>query len=111
MDITETRLWRTAARDAAKQTAEQRKLILAYPDIAARLCNPPLGYARPDQWTGYIPPAYDRENAIGVTPLNDSPRRAALMELLEAAAEREDAQRRPPAARAHATRTHDNGGT
>lgn len=94
MDITETRAWRTAARDAARQSAEQRKLILAYPDIAARLCQPPLGYASPDQWTGYVPPAYDRENAMGVTPLNDSPRRAALMELLEAAAERHDRDHR-----------------
>lgn len=98
MDITETRLWRTAARDAARQSAEQRKLILAYPDIAARLCDPPLGYKQPGDWTGYIPPAYDPEDWKGVIPLNDSPRRAALMELLEAAAEREDAQRRPAAA-------------
>ena len=77
-----------AARAAAKQTDDQHKLITRYRDIAAKLCDPPLNYKRPDQWHGYIPPAYDAERADGVTPLNTSPVRAALMALLEEAAER-----------------------
>ena len=82
-----------AARAAAKQTADQHKLINRYRDIAAKLCEPPLSYARPDQWHGYIPPAYDAETEGGVTRLNTSPRRAALLALLEEAAERADAER------------------
>lgn len=81
-----------AAREAAKQTDDQHKLINRYRDIAAKLCNPPLDYDRPDQWHGYIPPAYCAEDVDGVTRLNDSPRRTALLALLEEAAERADAE-------------------
>jgi hypothetical protein len=82
-----------AARQAAKQTDDQHKLVMRYKDIAAKLCNPPLGYDKPEQWHGYIPPAYDPEHIDGVTPLNTSPRRTALLALLEEAAERADAER------------------
>lgn len=85
-----------AAAAARAQIAEQRRLILAYPDLAARLCAAPLGFKRPEQWTGYIPPAFDRERPDGTVPQNDSPVRAALMALLEQAAERWDAGVRPP---------------
>jgi hypothetical protein len=83
-----------AARAARKQCIEQQKLVLRYPDIAKRLCEPPLGYAAPGQWTGYIPPAYDAEQVDGSVPLNTSRYRAVLMEILEAAAERADSERR-----------------
>lgn len=81
-----------AARAARKQTDDQHKLIMRYPDIRAKLCDPPLGYQRPEQWHGYIPPAYCAEDVDGVTRLNDSPRRTALLALLEEAAERADAE-------------------
>jgi hypothetical protein len=84
---------RDAATVARMQTNEQHKLIMRYPDIRARLCDPPLRYARPDQWHGYIPPAYDGEREDGSVPLNRSPYRAALMAILEAAAERADGER------------------
>lgn len=94
MDFTTSREWRTAAKAAREERQENRRLILAYPDIAAKLCDPPLDYTQPDRWTGHIPPRYDAERIDGVTPLNTSPRRAALLELLEAAAERYDADHR-----------------
>jgi hypothetical protein len=92
------RVLRDAAVVAHKQTTEQHKLVMRYPDIAARLCDPPLRYASPNQWHGFIPPAYDRERVDGTTPLNTSPYRAALMAILEAAAERADAERQGRAA-------------
>lgn len=91
-DVLKSRPCVEAARHAAKQTTEQHKLITRYPDIRARLCSPPLNYDRPEQWRGYIPPAYDPERVDGATPLNNSPRRVALMALLEEAAERADAE-------------------
>jgi hypothetical protein len=93
MDPTETRAWRIAAKAAREQSNEQRKLVLRYPDIAARLCEAPLGYKRPEQWTGYIPPARDAESEMGAVPLNTSRYRTALMDILEAAAERADSER------------------
>jgi hypothetical protein len=84
-----------AARHAARQSTEQHKLVNRYKDIAAKLCGPPLGYEKPEHWHGYIPPAYDPERIDGVTPLNDSPRRAALMALCEEAAERADVEQVP----------------
>lgn len=92
MDITQTREWRQAARVAAETCAENRRLVFAYPDIAARLCQPPLNFARPDHWRGYIPPAFMPPNEVGIVKLNDSPNRVALLAILEAAAERADAQ-------------------
>jgi hypothetical protein len=81
-----------AARAAAKQTDDQHKLIARYRDIAAKLCDPPLNCDRPEQWHGYIPPAYDGERENGTTPLNASPVRVQLMALLEEAAVRADAE-------------------
>ena len=92
------RVLRDAANAAHRQTTEQHKLVMRYPDIAARLCNPPLRFKTPSQWHGYVPPAYDREREDGTAPLNTSPFRAALMALLEEAAERADAEQRGRAA-------------
>jgi hypothetical protein len=86
-----------AAAAAHAQLAEQRRLILAFPDLAARLCAAPIGFKRPEQWTGYIPPTFDRERPDGTVPQNDSPVRAALLALLEQAAERWDRGERAPA--------------
>lgn len=94
MDLTETRPWIIAARTARQQSVEQVKLIARYPDVRAKLCDPPLSYASPEQWHGYIPPAYDAEHIDGVTPLNTSPVRTALLALLEEAAERADVEMR-----------------
>lgn len=97
MDVTETREWRSAAQQAARDSAEQRRMILEFPDLAAKLCQPPLGYKQPEQWTGYIPPRWDATSEDNVVKPNDSPRRAALLALLEQAAERWDRGERAPA--------------
>jgi hypothetical protein len=92
MELNETRAWRYAAAEAHKQSVEQRKLILTYPDIAAKLCQAPFGYAEPLQWTGFIPPPYESEGPGGMGRPNRSPYRAALLALLEEAAERADGE-------------------
>lgn len=66
-------------------TLTDREAVLAHPDLAQRLTEPPLGYARPQQWNGFVPP----ETFNGTR--NDSPRRAALVELVEQARAREAA--------------------
>jgi hypothetical protein len=47
-----------AERQRAMHDAAQRRLgVLSHPDLAARLCEPPLSYSKPQQWNGYLPPA------------------------------------------------------
>lgn len=67
--------------DAACQAERDR--VLRHPDIAARLCERPLGYSRPEVWNGYVPP----ETWQGRH--NDSPQRKALLEIITAAVEAE----------------------
>lgn len=62
--------------------AERRRAVLAHADLAERLCEEPLSFARPDQWTGYIPPAMWQG-----TP-NTSPRRKALVAIYDEALSR-----------------------
>jgi len=68
-------LVRTTGTAAGELVAERRKLVLAHPDLAVRLTEEPIGYERPEQWTGYVPPL------IWNGELNDSARRAALAEI------------------------------
>jgi hypothetical protein len=63
--------------------AVDRARVLRYPDLAQKLCEPPLRYARPDQWSGFIPP-----DTCG-QQLNTSTRRGALAELAQEAYERD----------------------
>lgn len=60
-----------------------RDSVLRYPDLAARLCEPPIGYEKATQWNGYVPP-----DTCG-NALNLSPRREALVELVNEAARRD----------------------
>ncbi len=72
-------------RRAMGARRDNRVAVLAYPDLAQRLTEPPLGYERPDQWNGFVPPAtYDQRR-------NDSARRDALAEIV-AEAHRRDAE-------------------
>jgi hypothetical protein len=101
----------------AHTTNQQRRAsVLAHPDLAARLTQPPLNYARPDQWNGYIPPAtvdlgesealrtvgiggrgeqVVRFNQLGRRTRgeqeNDAPERAALLDISREAWERDHA--------------------
>lgn len=67
----------TADLAIVSQAAQARRArVLAHPWAAKRLCLI-FGYTRPEQWTGYVPPATTAEGDH-----NDSPLRAALLELL-----------------------------
>lgn len=68
---------------ADMELAERRRLVLSHPDLAARLCEPPLGYTKPAQWSGFIPPEeFNGEH-------NRSPRRDALIDIAAEALRRE----------------------
>jgi hypothetical protein len=45
-----------ALADAENTCRERRAAVLKYPDLAARLTQPPLSYSRPDRWNGWLPP-------------------------------------------------------
>lgn len=84
-----------AARIAAQARAtakELRTLVLSYPDLATRLTEPPIGFKHADQWTGYVPPAFDADVG-GVVKPNRSPIREALLDIVTEAAARDDARR------------------
>jgi len=85
---------------ASAALAEDRKkqqfdLVMQYPDIAAKLCRPPLKLGDPRNWSGYIPGFCAPETVRGVIPVNDSPIRAQLIAILNEAAERSDLEARP----------------
>lgn len=60
---------------AAAECARRRAAVLRWPDLAARLTEPPISHATPDAWTGYIPPA-----TFNGGP-NTHPARRALIDL------------------------------
>lgn len=84
--------WRLAVRQAAIRNQHQRALVLRFPAIAKRLCEPPLRLAFPHQWTGYIPGYWESEDRHGRVRTNNSPVRAQLAQILQDAAERADAE-------------------
>jgi hypothetical protein len=75
-------LWSRALKEAKTRTAANRAAVLAHPDLAEKLTEPPLGYAVAEQWNGGIP----AETFNGGH--NDSPRRAALAAIVEEAMQR-----------------------
>lgn len=73
-----------------REAAERRKLVLAHPDLAARLTRPPLDYKTPDQWSGHIPPLmiegpYDPRSPRGAWIRNPSPQRIHLVAIVREA--------------------------
>ncbi|MGC1211270.1 MAG: hypothetical protein WA890_08430 [Micromonospora sp.] len=62
----------------------------AHPDLADRLCRS-LGYARFDQWSGFVPPARVPGRGFDDWWLNTSPVRAELIAILHEVVEREKA--------------------
>lgn len=77
----------TPETEARARCAARRARVLAHPDIARRLCNPPMNYPAPEYWTGYIPPARI-DSGQGEKP-NTSPIRQQLLDIVYAVAERE----------------------
>ncbi|WP_055406609.1 hypothetical protein [Frankia sp. ACN1ag] len=69
------RLWRSKLTEAQAACAQRRARVLAHPDLAARLCAPPLGYRSPEGWNGFVPPRLCGEQ------LNASVVRRALVDL------------------------------
>lgn len=67
------------AEEVRQECIQRRTLVLSRPDLARRLTQPPLNYTQPEQWNGYLPP----EHYNGM--VNDSPRRAALVDIIAAA--------------------------
>lgn len=75
-------LWTTALEEAKAHMTANRTAVLAHPDLAQRLTEPPLGWAKPEQWNGGIPPeTFSGEH-------NNSARREALIEIVAEAARR-----------------------
>lgn len=71
-----------AARAAA---AHRRGLVLRYPDLAAKLAEPPISHSAPEKWNGHIPPATDCTGAM-----NTARCRPALLALVAEAERRRD---------------------
>lgn len=94
--MTESRADAVARARAAQvaEIAERRKRVLKYPDLAQRLTERPLSYQRPEQWNGFVPPRTGPPGGLGQQP-NDSPVRAALVEICAEAKRRDDAAQQP----------------
>lgn len=71
--------------EAQRAAAHRRGLVLRYPDLAAKLTEPPIGHSAPEKWTGYIPPATDCTGAM-----NTARCRPALLALVAEAERRRD---------------------
>jgi hypothetical protein len=90
--------YRRARAASAEETAARKARVLRYPDLAEGLTEPPLSFARPDQWNGWIAPRTLAEDACPRCPhcraphmarANDSSRREALVLLAAEALRRE----------------------
>ena len=88
------RLIKQAQAAARAENARRRALVLRYPELAAKLTEPPIRHTTPEHWTGYIPPAYDAETYGGGQPINTSPVRAALVAILAEAEARAGTERK-----------------
>jgi len=69
--------------EARRAAAHRRGLVLRYPDLAAKLAEPPIGFTSPEKWNGYIPPATDCTGAM-----NTARCRPALLALVAEAERR-----------------------
>ncbi|MBX9392234.1 hypothetical protein K4749_01135 [Streptomyces sp. TRM72054] len=74
--------------NAQRAAAHRRSTVLRYPDLAAKLTEPPIGHTTPEHWNGYIPPATDCTGAI-----NTAACRPALLALVAEAERRAGEQR------------------
>lgn len=89
--------WRSAGARSRQASIERRARVLAHPDLARRLTEPPLALSEPGRWSGWIPPRQLAEQACAVcvargpawacrgrehlAPVNDSPFRAQLVDI------------------------------
>jgi hypothetical protein len=88
-------LWEPLRVQGKARAEERRTRVLAHRDLADQLTRPPLSYARPEQWNGYVPPRLLRDarpigsRAPELLAVNDCPRRAVLVELCAEALRRD----------------------
>lgn len=82
-------VWEPMRAQAHTAAQQRRGRVLAHADLADALTTAPIGYARPDQWNGYVPPETDAIPMGGGYVRNTSPRRAALVEICAEALRRE----------------------
>lgn len=87
------RFIKTQMAEAQRAAAYRRGLVLRHPDLAEQLTKRPIGYARPEIWNGYIPPATDCTGAI-----NTAACRPVLLALVAEAEQRAAATRKGQAA-------------
>lgn len=91
-------MWRETFARAHLENQQRRERVLRHPDLAARLCRPPLGFSRPENWNGFVAPRFLPDDRPFGAPgperlrLNDSPRRAAIVEICAEALRREGEQ-------------------
>lgn len=85
------RLWRESLAQAGADNDDRKRRVLAHPDLAEQLTQPPVKFDRPECWTGYLAP----ERLPDGQP-NRSPIRAQLAALVAEADRR--AAHRPAAA-------------
>jgi hypothetical protein len=69
--------------EAQRAAAHRRGLVLRYPDLAAKLTQPPINHSAPEMWNGFIPPSTDCTGAM-----NTAPCRPALLALVAEAERR-----------------------
>ena len=67
---------------ARTEAAHRRGMVLRYPDLATKLTEPPLRFASPEHWNGFIPPATWNQ------AMNTAPCRPALLALVAEAERR-----------------------
>lgn len=77
---------------------QRRELVFRFPDIAAKLTEPPLELKNPQQWSGFIPGSFDPEDARGIVRLNVGGIRHQLLAILSEAAHRADGEAAHPPA-------------
>jgi hypothetical protein len=101
------RMWQEARARSKQESSARQARVLAHPDLARRLTDPPLKLSDPGRWSGWIPPKTLAEEACkscdGGDPrpacrgwphrsrLNDSPVRRQLVEIAAEAMRREQA--------------------
>lgn len=82
-------LWRQAVAESKRECQDRRARVLAHPDLAKRLTEPPLSLSEPARWNGYIPPRTLPEDEFGRARVNNSPVRRQLVAIASEALARE----------------------
>lgn len=76
-------MWEAKLAESKPNSLNRKALVMAYPDLVAKLTQPPIGFRRPEEWSGWIPPELDEDGQV-----NPSRRAAGLRALVEEAERR-----------------------